>query len=226
VLVYDRNLQKLRWLFPATYTALNLISTPANYLILNSPLYCTFFNGFGDAYHDVMNNVYRLWAVQDYGTAVAANTYSGVTWATWALDDENNSLVSWSTIRRLVIVSSQLQVNNESVAVFNSSTARSVNILTDFEIPYNTTTPPNKAYAFYQPSVYRYSDILTDGPIKKLDITVYFENSTDQQLYPLYFPSTSDNYIKIMFKKKIGKKLHVDERDTLLYELTRKGKLK
>lgn len=220
-LIFDQSLNKLRWVAPvgSPYIA-NFGNAPTNYLVLTASFYNAFFSGF-PAYHDVSTNTYRLWIINNSQSAVKAGTYGApLDVALFALDDENfSSIVSWNTVRRLVVTTSQLQVNNESLVIYNKSQAQAVNILTDYEIPYNVNLPLSRAYAFYQPSIYRYSSIITDGPIQKIDINVYFENSIDQKLYQLYYPPNSDAYIKILFRRKKARVLEVDRRDQIGEEI-------
>lgn len=220
-LIFDESLNKLRWVVPegSPYIA-NFGQHPTNYLVFTASFYNTFFSGF-PAFHDPNTNTYALWIINQPQSFVKAGTYGApLNVDCYALDDENfSSIVSWNTIRRLVITSSQLQVNNESLVVYNKSQAQAINILTDYEIPYNVNLPLSRAYAFYQPNIYRYSSIITDGPIQKLDLDVYFENSLDQKLYPLYYPPGADAYIKILFRRKKARVLEVDRRDQIAEEI-------
>lgn len=206
---------RLVWIVDASYVS--RYQAPAtNTITMNEALYTQFFSGF-PAVYDATSGIYTLkidFMPSDY-TYHATNQYADPnTGNPVAVDlfnfrDSFNSLASWGIIRRVVFLTNNIQLVNETIssrvysltesAVQNNSA--NMTILTDFETPFNNS-PIEKDYLFYQPQEYRYITINHHGPIQKLDLAVFFEDPMSATFYPLCMMNNTDVSMKIMWRKK------------------------
>lgn len=189
-------------------------SPATNFIKMNAALYSHFFSGF-PAEFDSTTGLYTLiinFSASDfeynpiYGNPDVRAT--PVNQELFNFRDTHNSLASWGTIRRVVFLTNNIQIRNETISskIIHPITGKldnsgNLTILTDFEIPYNNL-PLQKDYLFYQPQLYRYMSITKSGPIDRLDINVYFEDPESATFYPLFMNPTTDVSVKLMFRKR------------------------
>jgi len=94
--------------------------------------------------------------------------------------DTHNSLASWNLIRRVVLLTSSIQILHETLSTKiysdsapNTNNSGTLSIITDMEIPYGSFAL-EKNYLFFHPtSEYRYSSITTSGSIQSVDIAPF-----------------------------------------------------
>lgn len=120
---------------------------------------------------------------------------------------EFNTLYNWNSLRSIVFTSGRIPVNNEYIPNnVSSAQNRSVStinapILTDFEPTVGEKTGSSQGYLQYIPQVYRIFNLLSNLPLKVIDLHVYW-STKDGKLYPLYLPQGATMSVKIMFRKR------------------------
>ena len=192
-------------------------AAPLHTINMNEALYAQFFSGFPTEYN-ANTGIYTLninWKPNQYSTNNTYTNPDGTAYGgvTFNFIDSFNSLSSWNLIRRVVLLTNNIQVNNETLSTkvysassSNANNAANLSILTDFEIPY-VSTAVQKDYLFYQPHEYRYISVVQSGPLQKLDLTVFFEDPQTSTLYPLYMSVNTDFYLKALFRHKMKYRL-------------------
>lgn len=110
----------------------------------------------------------------------------------------------WSSLRKIVITTMNIPVNTEYIPAANnptSSAPTSFPILTDF-VPSVDNAGQSRAIAYYYPtSQYRLIDLLSDDPLKRIDLKIYWEDK-DGNLYPLTVSIFQQINVKLAFIKK------------------------
>ena len=141
------------------------VTTPINaatsFLLLNEAMYTQFFCGFPALKRT--DGLYQLNITYKPNQYYPANTFmndDGETFyggETFGFIDSFNSLASWNLIRRIVLLTSNIQIVNETLStkVYTDSSSTTNNagtlqMITDHEIPYGSNAL-DKNYLFYHP---------------------------------------------------------------------------
>jgi hypothetical protein len=120
---------------------------------------------------------------------------------------EFNTLYNWNSVRSIVFTSGRIPVNNEyipnSVTSSQDGSVSTINapILTDFEPEVGQSTGSNQGYLQYVPQIYRIFNLLSNLPLKVIDLHVYW-STKNGKLYPLYLAQGATMSVKIMFRKR------------------------
>ena len=120
-----------------------------------------------------------------------------------AMQQNYNTINYWTSLRKLVITSNHLPIRSESIPTGDVTTGQSSArpILADF-VPDLTLAGQSRSIAYYYPDAqYKLVDMMQDGPLQKIDLTVYWEDK-DSNLYPLYISRYQQASIKLGFFKK------------------------
>jgi hypothetical protein len=125
----------------------------------------------------------------------------------YKMSQEYSNTYLLMSFRSLVITSSLLPLRSEFYPL-NSSSATSgtqwsqsqLSVLTDFEPGFESVRDV-RSYMHYQPSLYRWIDLMGDTTIKQADINVYWVDNK-QVLHPLFLPPGEYFSIKILFSRK------------------------
>lgn len=125
----------------------------------------------------------------------------------YKMSQEYSNTYLLMSFRSLVITSSLLPLRSEYYPLSSSSsTAGSqwsqsqLSILTDFEPGFESVRDV-RSYMHYQPTLYRWIDIVGDNTIKQADINVYWVDN-NQVLHPMFLPPGEYFSIKILFSRK------------------------
>lgn len=124
------------------------------------------------------------------------------------------SLYRFNSIVSVLLLSSQLQIRKEwfpRLQQFNSvsslgrgtisNNTGALAIISSFDLEDDGNTVSWRQVQHYEPSFYKYIDLISSEPLNKIDITVYFLLDNDT-LIPAYVPVNSANNIKLYFEKK------------------------
>lgn len=150
---------------------------------------------------------YRLRFSQTYGNVFThdekVNTYPNLTAPVDYIESVSQypATFSWTKVRRIILASNALQINNESIGASRQGIPYTQSLLADFELPIENH-PLNRHTIYYQPSVFRWISIITDSEIRKMDLRIYFQTFDDLQVYPLMLPPGFEVNVKIAFRKK------------------------
>lgn len=149
------------------------------------------FNAYLDTSYLNDINGYAL-----YGTApTSPPTY-------YILQQSAFSMQYWNPVKKILFTSDSIPIRKEFVQINQSSgLAPSLPIITDFTPTVENSTA-SRSIAYYFPTAqYRLADILTNGPVQKISLKVYWED-----LYGNINPMTIGSYqqanVKMAFLRK------------------------
>ena len=131
----------------------------------------------------------------DRTTTGAAYIYS----QEWSTYDYINS------VRKLVMTSSTIPLQKEYYPSYNNnvnggSNANTVGIITDFNL--DLTEPgQQRSVAIYSPPIYRLADLISDSPLRKIDVSFWWVDRLNQ-FYPLYLSQYDAITMKLAFFNK------------------------
>lgn len=124
----------------------------------------------------------------------------------WQYTQDFSTLALWSSLRKIIISSNTIPVNNEFIPTGNNSTnqsgvSASFPIISDF-VPIIESGGQSRSIAYYLPTAqYRLVDLISDMPVQKIDIKVFWEDIYGN-LYPLEISVFQQASIKIAFLRK------------------------
>jgi hypothetical protein len=117
----------------------------------------------------------------------------------------------WSSLRKIVIATNMIPVNNEYLPATNNNANINVDqsgvnvsypILTDFTPTIESSAGSSRSIAYYIPSAqYRLVDLISDTPLQNIDIRLYWEDR-DGNFYPLQVSVFQQSSIKLAFVRK------------------------
>lgn len=221
---YQDFLQMINDAFTAAYTLAHTAGAPINYapyltfdsvtqlctlwveqlyentvgVYMNSELYTFFYNfdtinlGYGLANHCDFQFV-----VRSYQNNVPASR-SGF----YTFTQEFVSLFYWNDLRSVTFLTASMPINTEAVPSVNSTSGLAIYkpIMTDFQ-PLQGTGADLRGYLQYQPTIYRYIDLVSESALIKIDLKIFWEDK-NQVLRPLYIPPNDIVSVKILFERK------------------------
>lgn len=115
---------------------------------------------------------------------------------------EYSSLEYWYSLRRILLTTNSIPISKQYTNTQNNqSSASSVPILTDFNVPIEYIGSP-RSIAFYLPeSQYRLIDMISHTPLRTIDLNVSWVD-TNGNIYDLFIPYGQQASVKIGFFKK------------------------
>jgi len=108
-----------------------------------------------------------------------------------------STIYNWNPYKKIIMVTNLLPTQSEFVKGEGDGTLK---ILTDFE-PSNDVGDVRSVYQYYPTSQYRLTDLLSDSPIRNVDLQVYWQD-LDGTLTPIYVPWNGQITIKMAFLHK------------------------
>lgn len=120
----------------------------------------------------------------------------------------SRSVQTWSPIRKILFSTTTIPINPENTPPVNinqnnTGVSNSQSILTDFT-PQIENAGDSRTTAFYNPSGignFRLVDLISDSPIYKIDIKVFWQD-IDNNIYNLLIPAFQQANIKLGFIRK------------------------
>lgn len=122
----------------------------------------------------------------------------------WKFTQEYSVLNHWSSIRKIIISTNTIPIVNEFIPAQdnNSGIATSFPIITDF-VPNIEFAGQSRSIAYYYPqSQYRLVDMISDTPLYKINLKLYWEDTISGSLFPILLPRYQEANIKIAFLRK------------------------
>ncbi len=117
-----------------------------------------------------------------------------------------STIGNWQSIKKLLITTNTIPVVNENLPLIgnvNLDQSNSLSILSDFLPQINSTvlSNPRENAIYYPTSQYRLIDMISDLPLRKIDLAVYWQDK-DNNVYPVFISQFSSASIKLAFVKK------------------------
>lgn len=185
-------------------TGLIQLSLPPQFFAPNAPL--IFMNealiNYLGAFPIIFNGYNRPYGA-DYYFKISEvlrpnHSYLPAGWGKYS--QEYSTLALWSSVRKLLLLSSKLPLVTENVAIGNNSTTR-IPIVTDF-VPILNIAGDSRDIAYYIPSAqYRLADMNGNSSLQNFDLQVYWQDSKNN-IYPLQISIFQQINIKIAFLRK------------------------
>lgn len=124
----------------------------------------------------------------------------------YELNSQYPPTFAWTKVKRLILASNALQINNEFIGARNKEgvadgSPYAQSMLTDFEIPIDDH-PLNRHTVYYQPAVFRWTSIITSSEVRKLDIRILYQEYDSLEVFPLMLPPHHECSIKLLFRRK------------------------
>ncbi len=120
---------------------------------------------------------------------------------------EFNTVELWNSLSAIVFTTYSIPIQNEYIPSTsfsnsngNSGVASFRPILTDF-VPDLTSGGQSSSRFVYYPTQYRFTQLLSDLPLTKFDLQMFWQDQY-QQLHPLYISYNQSNSVKFMFLRK------------------------
>ena len=191
---------------------------PTISLYVNLPLF-RLFDGIeviSEGYN-VTNNKYIRYVIKNnnnnfyFGNSNAAPTTYPYLY--YQMSQEYPTIVNWNSLQSIVFTSVSLPSRSEyipgttsagSVGLSQSGNNNFRQIITDFQVLQDLGGSARTVIQYFPQSPYRYVDLLSNDPLRKLDITVWWSD-TDNNLYPVTVPTGGVVTIKMLFIKKSSK---------------------
>lgn len=123
---------------------------------------------------------------------------SPVAYDYYIMTQEFQSVGYWSPYKRIVITTSNLPIRSELISINNDASAA---ILTDYTPDTLSVAEQGGSLEYLPTAQYRWADLISDGPIKRLDLNIYWED-TYQNLFPILIPVSQKANIKLLFARK------------------------
>lgn len=112
---------------------------------------------------------------------------------------QNSGALNWSSVKAITFGTNTIPIKSEFLQNIGSDTNNQFNIATDLEPNINILDSHSNLQ--YTPSIYRYIDMLTNSPLKSIDITVYWTNISGVNRL-IYIGPGQFCSIKILFSRK------------------------
>lgn len=117
------------------------------------------------------------------------------------MTQETPLLSLYVSILNIIIATTTLPVNAELIAIKQGDTSSSFNTIADFVPGQVANYSDNFTPYIYNPAFYRLTDLLSNGPLNKLDFSIYYTDA-DGNVSPLYLLPSQKMTIKFIFVKK------------------------
>jgi hypothetical protein len=199
-----------RWIYRST-----LANNQYNfYLSMNTPLY-NLFDTFPSIYINNSTNASdngRNYSLMFYKNQWDSNYSAGDPLVDYYVyNQEGSSVPSWSPVSSIIFQTSTIPINpTQSGAPLyagqnlkDSIQASGIsNILTDFEIPLDRGDEYTNALLYYTPSSeYRLFDMNSNGPLKDLNIQIYWKDKLGF-IHPFLMKNGASATLKLLLRKK------------------------
>lgn len=110
-------------------------------------------------------------------------------------------VLAWPTLRSIIFTSGGIPVKEEYIQNKLNETNTSLRILTDFEPIVTEKAGDARSTLQYNATVYRMIDLISDEPLKNIDISIYWTDAAGT-FRPLYISPGQYISAKILFKNK------------------------
>ena len=120
---------------------------------------------------------------------------------------EYNVINYWESLRKVLITSNSLPIRSEYIqaqsgnGLVGNDINATLNIITDFVPSLESAGQSRTNIYFYPTSQYRLVDMISDTPVFKIDLNLFWED-LNGNLYPIYIPVGQSASVKIGFFRK------------------------
>lgn len=182
-------------------------------IIMSNKLFY-FFSGFPAKYYGItpiagdvrLNYKLQLYADQFNNTGAVRTWNHIASYNTVKITQDYPSLFLWNTLSRVFITSS-IALEKEYILVKgDQGSSKKFEILTDFELPDDSSSKGLREYIYVQPTIIRWINFKSSGQLDKMDLKIYFQTK-DLDIYQLYIPPSFEATAKIRFRRRQNRNL-------------------
>ncbi len=183
------------------------IDSLTNRIIIRNVANFTLLFGTGVSIANSIASIIGFDALDVGPTMVAVASFAPGSYAAVRTIQEYKTLYAWNSLRTVQFTTTAIPVRKENIP--QNLTIQSANegnpnfsgIMTDF-IPNVTEGPESRLYIQYVPqSEYRLFSLLSQQPLRKLDLQIYYTDKFNQQ-FPVTIPPNESLSLKLMFRRK------------------------
>lgn len=123
---------------------------------------------------------------------------------TYVVTQDYQTVDYLNSVRKIVLLTNSIPVRKEffpPANTSNSGAANTVPIMSDFQIDLNATAGAQRSVAIYEAQIYRLIDLISDSPMKKINISLFWADQNNN-LYPIYLNKNDSATIKLGFFSK------------------------
>jgi len=173
-----------------------------------------FFSGFSSKYYGTsgiagdtrLTYKLQLNADQFNNTKVIEQWNNKATFDAICITQDYPSLFLWNTLSRVFITSS-IALEKEYILVKGDlGSNKKYEILTDFELPDDSSSKGLREYIYVQPTIIRWINFKSSGQLDKMDLKIFFQTK-DLDVYPLYIPPSFEATMKMRFRRRQNRNL-------------------
>ena len=130
----------------------------------------------------------------------------------YILQQCNFNMQYWNPVKKLLFTCNNIPIRQEFIQSNDTnSTSPALPILTDFTPTLDTADSGRSIAYYYATAQYRLCDILSDSPIRKISLKVYWEDIYGN-INPMYIGSYQQANVKMLFLHKSQYKTRLNEK--------------
>lgn len=168
-----------------------------------------FFSGFPSKYYGstgiVLDNrlTYKLQLYADqYNNTKVIEQWNGQdTFDAVCITQDYPSLFLWNTLSRVFITTSIALEKEYILTKGDLGQNKKFEILTDFELPDDSSSKGLREYIYVQPTIIRWINFKSSGQLDKMDLKIFFQTK-DLDVYPLVIPPSFEATMKMRFRRR------------------------
>lgn len=168
-----------------------------------------FFSGFPSKYYGssgIANDTrltykLQLYADQYNNTKVIEQYNNKATYDAVVIQQDYPSLFLWNTLSRVFITSSIALEKEYILTRGDQGQTKKFEILTDFELPDDSSSKGLREYIYVQPTIIRWINFKSSGQLDKMDLKIYFQTK-DLDVYQLVIPPSFECTMKMRFRRR------------------------
>ncbi len=118
------------------------------------------------------------------------------------MKQEYPTFYKWYDIRKIIVVSNNINVSSQSISINQSGKTNNYNIISDFEpFQFGLGDSLTKSDYIYNPNFYRFIDLKNSTALRVVDFQFLYQSKYGD-IFPLYINPTHTMSVKLLFVKK------------------------
>lgn len=222
---YDPETQFINIIMPAAFVNENVISAGKGWTVCfnnviqttvpSYPIFLSNDPAFIDGRYEINTNQFQGVEIgpPTPGVSVGYDRYfiapaSVFPTTTYIVTQDFQTIDYINSVRKIVVVSNSMPIRKEYFPppnTANSGSSNTIPILSDFQLNLENTAGAQRSVAIYEADIYRLIDLISDTPMKKIDIQLFWADQNNN-LYPIFLTANDTATMKLgFFSKKLYK---------------------
>ena len=173
-----------------------------------------FFSGFAAKFYGLtpiagdprLNYKLQLYADQFNNNEIIQKWNNVAIYNAVKITQDYPSLFLWNTLTRVFITSSIALEKEYLIIRGDQGKNRKYEILTDFELPDDSSSKGLREYIYVQPTIVRWMNFQSSGSLDKFDMKISFQTK-NLDIYPVNIPPSFEATAKIRFRRRKNRNL-------------------